>query len=354
MINLLPPTLKTDRKYARQNRKILAWLALCLLGIFGIGIIASGGFYFLQQATIDQEASNKQLTALLESQKVDESIDTYKDFASSLTTATSILDRQYLFSNIIRRIGGTLPPGAVLTGVNLTGEDRALDLQFQATNSDTATLILVNLNDNNNGLFEKADTTSISCSPSEGNSGVTFLCDTSIRVLFYDDTDFVLMNALLTEQALQQALTNVTNEYDLDSSAIELVKLDGVKNTFRFLQLYNIDTTIDKTIATLTTATGPLHSYSVTIDGETKKLETPYFSSVTASSSDCPAGGIVPADRVAKASDNGLTERMFRCRVLYEVVINQDNSDTEKEEELKEKDGIDSLLEQFLERFKEA
>lgn len=346
MINLLPPKLKTERKYARQNRKLMLWLGLCILGVLGLSGVTAGGFFFLDRAAQSQEASNRQLAQVLEETKVDEQISEFKDFASKLQTVTNVLDKQYLFSNLVRRLGGTIPPGAVLASISLTGEDRALDLSFSTVDNATANLILVNLNDKNNGLFKQADTTTISCVnvSTEPNAPVVeFPCTTSVKVLFHDDTDFVLLNALLSEQALSDALRGLRSEPGFEKISFGYVKIDGVKDTVMVQMLHNSPSDPDRIInLLLNSSSGPKHSYSFkNASGKTETMQTPYFREINVLNQICSS----------EFTDSTEDSDTYSCQSELRLVMALDESEIEQKAEEKEQDGTDSLEEAFIERF---
>lgn len=343
MINLLPSDIKQERRYARNNRKLVMWLGISLLGIASLFIISAGAFFLLQQAISTEESNNESLTTNLAVQQVDSTIADFKNFSDNLSTVTGILDQQYIFSNLVQRIGGTLPPNSVLSGISLTGEDRTLTLAFNTQDNATANQILVNLNDKQNGLFEQADTLSITCipeDPSDPSDDNSLLCSTSLKVLFFEDSDFVLLNGLLTEQAFADALNNVYQQNNqITDATTEQVLLDGLKDT------YNVSILTSSTIQGRTVINelqNELFSYKKTDDtSTTEELTIPYFSNVEFISEECPGSIKSPTD------DN----KTYACRTLAVLTINLNPSDKEIQEEEREQDGIDSLQEDFIEAF---
>lgn len=341
MINLLPSSIKQERKYARHNRKLVMWLSISALGIAALFIISAGGFVLLQQAISNAEENNTALTETLAAQQVDSQIAEFKDFSDDLSTVTSILDQQYLFSNLVQRIGGTLPPQSVLSGISLTGEDLTLTLAFDAIDTTTANQILANLNDKQNGLFEQADTLSISCRAPDPTVANDLPCATSLKVLFFEDSDFVLLNGLLTEQALADALDNLlTSGLATDRIATEQVRLDGLQDTFNVSILSDTASLGSSAIERLRSTQ---FTYETTLeDNSTVELSTPYFLSVTQQEQNCPGSIANPID----STDT------FSCRTILELTFNINPSDEEIKEEEKEQNGIDSLESDFVETYR--
>lgn len=345
MINLLPPQIKEDRRYGRHNRTLVMWLAVCVFGIFTLISVAGGGFLFLQQSIQSEEDTNRQLASTLEAQEVDVQIAEFKEFSDDLSTVTGILNKQYIFSNLLQRIGGTIPPEAVLSGISLTGEDLSLDLLFSTTSNSVANQILVNLNDAENGLFRQADTITITCAPPDADPAITperFPCTTSIKVLFSEDSDFVLLNGLLTEQAVADAATNALNGEDGDSYYVEQVRIDGLKNTFNLsvLSKNSRDAALVDTFLRL-----QQFSYEMTSDDNEKtELRTPFFANIQEVGEECPASGIVDPRRNSS--------ELFGCRKFVTVTFNLNPTDAERKRAEKEEDGIASLKDEYLETYR--
>lgn len=65
MINLLPPDVKTNYRYARRNRTLLRWISICGIGLLGAIILTGFGYVYMDSTTATFEkqtaAANEQL-----------------------------------------------------------------------------------------------------------------------------------------------------------------------------------------------------------------------------------------------------------------------------------------------------
>ena len=207
MINLLPPESKDSIIYARRNTMLLHWLSAILIGLVGIIVIVLFGQVYLNKSATSYAAEIEQTKAQLKAQKLDETQKRVADISASLKLMVQVLSKQVLFSDLIRQVGAAIPPGAVLTDLRISKLEGGIDLQFKATDYQTASQVQVNLADPNNRIFEKADIVSISCTSPVATTGEVeqvdrrYPCSVTLRALFAKDNPFLFISKDRTGQA---------------------------------------------------------------------------------------------------------------------------------------------------------
>lgn len=199
MINLLPPTDKAALLYARRNTQLLHWLVAIIMGLGGVLVLVGAGQLYLNQAANAHAQEVERTTQQLKAQKLDETQKRVTDISASLKLMVQVLSKQVLFSDLIRQIGAAIPPGAALADLRISKLEGGIDLQFKATDYQTATQVQVNLQDPNNRIFDKADIVSISCTtPTTSNSSSQadsrYPCTVTIRALFSKNNPFLFIS----------------------------------------------------------------------------------------------------------------------------------------------------------------
>jgi hypothetical protein len=193
MINLMPPQSKEDTLYARRNVKLVKWIiAIIIAAIGSFAIIAFGQLYLIQSTkTYSRQIEEGQ--EKLRMQKLEETQNRVNEISSSMKLVLQVLSREILFSKVLRQVGAAVPTGAVLTQLTINKVEGGIDLTFEAKDYQTASQILINLQDPENKVFESADIEDISCD-TELQSNRTYLCQVSIRALFGDNSPFLFIN----------------------------------------------------------------------------------------------------------------------------------------------------------------
>lgn len=200
MINLLPPDQKENMAYARRNTKLRRWITATMCGIVGILIVAGVGQLYLQASikAYSQQVATGQ--AELKAQKLDETQTKVQQLSDDLKLVIQVLQKEILFSKLLKQIGGALPSGSVLTNLSINKVQGGLDLQAAAIDNQVATQVQVNLQDPKNQIFDKADLISIQCSSK--NSGDPFKsqypCTVQLRALFAKNNSFSFINGTAT------------------------------------------------------------------------------------------------------------------------------------------------------------
>ncbi|MCA9309075.1 hypothetical protein KC973_01745, partial [Candidatus Saccharibacteria bacterium] len=121
MINLLPPQKLANIRIARGNTTLRRYLELllALLAVIIAALVSS--YYFLgaqkanQQSIVDTEMAR--VAELEPVQKQAEQL------SATINTIASLSSRDVTFSNLLVQIGGLMPEGSVLTGLQFSTED---------------------------------------------------------------------------------------------------------------------------------------------------------------------------------------------------------------------------------------
>ncbi len=189
MINLLPDAQKSQLFYARLNTKLRRWIFVSMLSVAGIIIIFGAGFMFIHQSISDEKQQVNQREAQLKSQKLEETQKRMADISDSIKLASDVLSKQVLFSKLLNKVGGTMPPGTSLQSLSINSLDGGIDLTAVATNYQSATQVQLNLADPANKIFEKADIVSITCQDDPAKPS-DYPCQVTIRALFAKENTF--------------------------------------------------------------------------------------------------------------------------------------------------------------------
>lgn len=192
MINLLPSDVKKDIIYARRNTSLRAWTFSILCCVLCIALVVAAGHLYLQNSVnsyTDQVTASKQQLA---DQKLEETQKEIETVSSNLKLVVQVLSRAILFSKFLDQVGSTIPNGAVLTNLSISNKVQGgIDLQFSATDYQTATQVQLNLSDPNNKIFDKADLVSVQCGQAAGATASSeYPCNVQIRALFAKNNSF--------------------------------------------------------------------------------------------------------------------------------------------------------------------
>lgn len=190
MINLLPSELKKDITYARKNTKLRRWIFGSAAALAGVGIIITGGLFYMQQSIQKHTVMLEESKTALRSQKVEDTQKKVEEISANTKLATQVLSREILFSKLIRQLGSALPASTALKSLKIDKLQGGILLNAAASDFNAATQLQLNLQDPKNGVFEKADINSINCG--ENTDAATGLpCDVSVRALFSKKNSYV-------------------------------------------------------------------------------------------------------------------------------------------------------------------
>lgn len=122
MINLLPPVLKEQMRYARLNRLALRYVRVVVAVLVTLGAVFGASIYFLNQqaAAIAQDVSDKQQAIT----KYGPDVKMAKDAADRLNAIKVIQNSQTRFSLLLTDLAKVLPKGVSIDSITLTGDDK--------------------------------------------------------------------------------------------------------------------------------------------------------------------------------------------------------------------------------------
>jgi hypothetical protein len=194
MINLVPPVYKAEIIYSRKNKKILNWVVSMVFVIVAVvGLAIFGQFY------INKNVNNLQKVAgitkeRISSQDLESTQKEMEQLSSNFKTIIQLLSKQLLFSKILDKTGSIMPTGTALSGITIATNDSSIDLQVLGVDKNSTTQAFINISDPKNGLFDKADLVSITCSTQ--NSIANFPCQAQIKATIKNDSSFYFINSL--------------------------------------------------------------------------------------------------------------------------------------------------------------
>lgn len=192
MINLMPPEAKTNILYARRSLHLLHWTIGSLMVIVAMAATVILGGIYIDNAKNHLNQSIAGTKDTITTQKLDAVKTQAENLSSGVKIVVQTLSKEVLFSKLIKQLGGLMPTGATLTSLQLSNKiNGGLDLTANAADATSATQVQVNLQDAKNGLFDKVDTVSVTCSdPNTVNSAgepTRYPCQIVIRALFKKD-----------------------------------------------------------------------------------------------------------------------------------------------------------------------
>jgi Tfp pilus assembly protein PilN len=212
MINLLPPDIKQNYRYARLNTKLINWVVVASFALVGLAAISIGGIWYLKQAVKPYDSQIVAAEANLKQQDQAGTEKQVKDISDNLKLVIQVLSKEILFSQLLKQLAVIIPSNATLTSFSVNQTVGALDITANTTDYNAATQLQVNLADPANKIFSKADIISINCASDSGGgngSGSTsgagsgasdstkskYPCTAIIRALFSTDNPFLFIGS---------------------------------------------------------------------------------------------------------------------------------------------------------------
>lgn len=159
MINLLPPQTKENIRYGRRNVAATQYAVLLLVTTFGLLAILLFGHSLAQreQSLLSNLVEDKQASL----SQYDDQLAEAKALDNRIDTITALLEREITFSKLLPAIGGLVPPGTIINGLELDTEDgNSLKINGQSTTQEGPSVFRENLA-NSHQLFTRADIVSI-------------------------------------------------------------------------------------------------------------------------------------------------------------------------------------------------
>lgn len=122
MINLLPPAIKEQITYSKRNRIVMHYFWIVGLTVMLLAVVFASTLYYLNKKL---EAAKADKAAKLSE------ISTYKGLQDSvvnlnsrISTIKKIQSGQAKFSGLLADLAKSMPSGAALTTITLTGDDK--------------------------------------------------------------------------------------------------------------------------------------------------------------------------------------------------------------------------------------
>jgi Tfp pilus assembly protein PilN len=194
MINLLPNDYRQSLRYARRNSVLMKWLiAVSLTLALSAAIVAIGSTY-LKMETKNYAKLVETTKQELKDQDLEETLAKVQNISGNLKLINQVLSKQVIFSELIKQIGAVMPPGSVLSDIEISQVSGGIDLKAQAQNYESATQIQINLSDPNNKLFDKVDIVTVDC---QGTSP-DYPCTVTLRALFTKNNPYLFVNKKAT------------------------------------------------------------------------------------------------------------------------------------------------------------
>ncbi len=158
MINLLPPRIKEARRFGRHNITLLSYiLTIAAIGLVSIGII----LFNMRYVSDDEKRLKAEMSSRdAETKKLEAGQKEVENIAAQLKTIDKLYSGEVKFSELVPKIGGLLPKGAVLSTLSLVGgKNSPLQLNVNLETQNLAAVFQQNLV--NSELFSAADISSI-------------------------------------------------------------------------------------------------------------------------------------------------------------------------------------------------
>ena len=133
MINLLPPDLKSEYRYARRNSALLNILGLIGFGVLGLALLAAAGVLYLQQSSKTYTAQAESIQQALVAQKQAETEKKVEEISSSLKLSVQVLSQEVLFSQLLKQLAVITPSNTRLSGISISQLQGAVDISASVT-----------------------------------------------------------------------------------------------------------------------------------------------------------------------------------------------------------------------------
>jgi Tfp pilus assembly protein PilN len=198
MINLLPPEVKQEYRYARRNRRLVQWSLAFVVATVGIVLLTVAGMAFMSRSIDEHAVEVAAAKARLADQNAAETQQQITSISNNLKLMVNVLSKEVLFSELLMQLGRITPPNVALTNLSVSQTVGAIDLTARAKSYDAAAQLQANFTDPANKIFSKADIVSISCTDTAGSAG--YPCTVTLKALFVADNPFLFINQDKVEQ----------------------------------------------------------------------------------------------------------------------------------------------------------
>jgi Tfp pilus assembly protein PilN len=195
MINLLPPELKQEYRYARYNRKLLYWTVAFIFTIGGVAIITGAGVVYMNNSINSYRVHTATTQSELAKQNINGIQKEVSETSGNLNLMVQVLSKEILFSKLLDRLASITPPNVALTNLTISQDESAIQITAKSKNYDAATQLQVNIADPSNQIFSKADIVNISCASGSEVTDKTYPCTVGIKALFTKNSPFLFINS---------------------------------------------------------------------------------------------------------------------------------------------------------------
>lgn len=198
MINLLPPQEKQNIIYARRNNILYKWIFAGLVSIAIMVILIIGGIFYIQYNIANIKNSTEVTNKAIADQKLEQAQKDLQKLSDNFNTITKLLSNQVLFSVLLPKIAKILPPDTTLGSITLSDQtNSAINMTINAKDKAKANQAFININNSQNGLFDKADLISITCADTDKDkSDNPYPCVATILATFSQDAKKSFINSL--------------------------------------------------------------------------------------------------------------------------------------------------------------
>lgn len=165
MINLLPPAEKDAIRFGQLNTRTFHYLLLAAATVIGLLAILLFGLILAsrEERLLKNLSADKQANLAGYSQELTQA----KALAVRIDTIAALLDRETPFSKLLPGIGGVVPAGTTINGLELdTTDANSLSINGESTTQNGPGVFRENLA-NTDELFSRADIVSITLVESE-------------------------------------------------------------------------------------------------------------------------------------------------------------------------------------------
>jgi Tfp pilus assembly protein PilN len=195
VINLLPPELKQDYRYARYNRRLARWSLSFLLAIVGVAVITVTGLFIMHDSIGTYQTKVANMKASLARQDISGTEKQVTDISNNLKLMVNVLSKEILFSKLLEQLGSITPSNVILTNLSISQTQSAIDITAQTVNYSGATQLQVNLASPNNQIFSKADLVNITCASGATATNPKYPCTAILRAQFTKNNPFLFINS---------------------------------------------------------------------------------------------------------------------------------------------------------------
>jgi len=120
MINLLPPDLKQDYRYARYNRRLMHWIVAFAIAIIGAAVITGAGMYIMNNSIDDYKSRIATAQQQLAADNLTATQAQVSTISNNLKLMVKVLSKEILFSKLLNQLGALTPSNAELTGLTIS------------------------------------------------------------------------------------------------------------------------------------------------------------------------------------------------------------------------------------------